>query len=316
MRRNPLFLLSTAMGLATLLPMPGCKTTNDSGSKSRMSSNSSSCPSYPRIYTADPEAKVRAEQALTTLAHDTTSTPSLDWSDVKGSLKTLNNVAISVCKDAGDLNQAVKDVVAAHPELFQIAESDWTFPIAVPCSNLDGGGRQIVTLRRKAIGEFPQPLSRDVLSFVIENDKKKTYVKSVFGSYLPSADDTFKKILSSCEDSPYQAPLTKVLQSAAYPLATFNNCSYVAPAQYIANAKDRVEFDPASTWDWTDEGQSIAFYKSATGRVRIDSSNVNDTVKSSDAFCNDNIGFEIGFDPVTAELKAVKNGIGCVVCFR
>lgn len=258
MWRHPIMPTAMALTLLSVLSATACKTTN-TGSSTRSnvsSSNIKNCPNYPRIYKADPTAKSRAEQALTTLAHDSTSTPSLDWNDRTGSLKTLNDGNIEICKDTDDLNQSVKNVLTAQSDIFQLTESDWTFPGESTCSQLGADERKILTLRRKSIGNIPQPQSRETISLVVERKKDKTLVKTVFASYLPSDDSAFRKLLGDCEDSDYKANLTSFLQRTTFPLATFDKCSYVAPAQYLANAKDKVDFNPTSVWDWSDDGSS------------------------------------------------------------
>ncbi|RYZ49592.1 MAG: hypothetical protein EOP07_24235, partial [Proteobacteria bacterium] len=203
MWRHPIVPTAMALTFLTVLSATACKTTNTgSGTRSNVSSNNSkNCPSYPRIYKADPAAKARAEQGLTALAHDSTSTPSLDWNDRSGSLKTLNNANIEICKDTDDLNQSIKNVLTAQSDIFQFSESDWTFPGESSCSQLGTEERRILTLRRKSIGNIPQPQSRETISLVVERKKDKTLLKTVFASYLPSDDSSFRKLLGDCEDS-------------------------------------------------------------------------------------------------------------------
>jgi hypothetical protein len=315
MRRHPVLRLSLALSILSVVA--SCKTVSNSAQQQASnvsSAGNKSCPNYPRVYRADENAYARAEAQLSLIVHNNPSTPSLYWSKTRGTLKALNDVAIPICGEGSDLNEAIAEALTASKDLFQVTPADWNFPSPIACSDIKDGSAQSLRLKRKAFGSYPQLSNRDRLTIVVRNTKGKYHINKVFGNYLPELNENLEGLFASCSDSPYQDNLSSEIKKTTFALATFNNCSYLQPASYTAHASDRVEYDSTAAWDYVEDKGEILFYKSGSGRLLVDAKNVSEDLRASDAYCNNAAGFELTFDSVTGRVSTVKNGVGCTLC--
>ncbi len=277
----------------------------------------STCPNYPVVFTPDTKSFVQAEKALNTLisTSDAETFPTLEWEPKKGTLISLKDLKIPLENCTGDLNQALGDTLLLAKDLFQVLPQEWTFRSSVKCSKLNENPRQVVSLRRKAMGPFAQPQGQETFNAVVQKINNQIYLTEVFGSYLPIASETLIETLKRCQSDGSVSAITQELQSTTFPLAKFDRCNYIGPGEYKANVSDKAEFDAELAWNWSeDENEQIVFTQMGMGRLFIDEANFTPDLKASDAFCPGAVGFLIGFDAVTGKLTFVKNGIDCSVC--
>jgi hypothetical protein len=259
------------------------------------------------------EAAARAE--LATLS----PTGQLTWSEPRGTLSTIFqlDVPLPACTDGADANAVVREVLSAHPVLFQLDFSEWRLPEPFGCQFVDDFST--ITMGRRLLGG--QPVARDIFSYTLRRSNGMVRLASTIATYLPPLPTEVAAAMASCNHLDANAAETTVRATTLH-ASTFAQCAPTGELDYQPAANDSYVLRDDLAWLWEETRSGATLSGMRTLRVTIDPSNYTPELLASDAKCpvldgpgdEFTVGFDVLLDIETGVLLNVKPGLDCVVC--
>jgi hypothetical protein len=317
MHSTTLLSLSLAAVVACATEAPPAETTEDTAE------SLAACLPYPVEWLPAPGAQARAQQKLDELATQAGSTPTLVWSQPRGTSTAIwgINYPLAGCPSAtgaGSLiDPRVEDAAWAlfesAPALFQLRRDEWQVLNSTRCSQITDQQTQTIALQRRTLAE--QPERQDIVLFIVLRIGGTVKLTSLMADYLPPASKPISATMHSC---PELTPSTAefIARDAEYSYSIFDSCFPAGSGVYAPKANDTFALDTKNQWKWDDAptGDRTLLRKYQTGILTVHPDNWTPELINSDAFCGSSIGWVITFNAVTGEIVEIKPGIDCIVC--
>lgn len=284
----------------------------------------SSCLPYPVEWPPAPGAQARAQQQLDDLAAQAGSSPTLVWSQPRGTATGIFGLnyplagcpALSTGADSL-IDPRVEDAAWAlfesAPALFQLRRDEWQVLNSTRCSEITNQQAQTIALQRRTLAE--QPERQDIVLFIALRIGGAVKLTSLMADYLPPAS---KPIFATMHSCPELTPPTAefIARDAEYSYNIFDSCFPAGSGVYAPKANDSFALDTKNEWTWNDAptGDRTLLRKRQTGILTVHPDNWTPDLINSDAFCGTSIGWVITFDAVTGEIVETRPGIDCIVC--
>jgi hypothetical protein len=273
------------------------------------------CAAYPVPVPVGGSTEAAALADLATLS----GTGQLTWSAQRGTLSTIFQLGVTLpaCVDGADANAVVRDVLAAHPTLFQLDFSEWHLPEPFNCQFV--GAFDTITMGRTLLGGHP--VARDIFAYTLRREGDVVSLASTIATYLPPVSSEVADAMASC-DHLDAAQATATVQARTLSATIFDQCAPTGTLEYQPDDDDTYELRDDKAWLWDETESGVFLTGTQTLRVTLDHSNYTPELNSSDARCpvldgpgdEFTIGFDVMFDIETGEVINVKPGLDCIVC--
>jgi hypothetical protein len=276
---------------------------------------STSSATYPVPLTIDADAKDRALDDLLSIEPAAT----LDWSDVRGTFKSVDGLQVPLsCDDGDSLADALWAVLDAHSDLFQLDHDEWA-TTDVTCGAIQDSTSLKIT--RKTFAGLP--VTHDTMSLFVRRTDGTLTLTGAYATYLPVACEETRASLAQCAEQPTSA-LEPTLTAHAYTFIHYADtpgpaCRPAGHGSYTSHAPD------TTTWEdtqlaWNESTTRVTFQKTRRGTIHIASSNVTPELRNSDANCaqgkTDHVGFRGTMDAIKGTILQTRSGSEpyCTVC--
>jgi hypothetical protein len=263
------------------------------------------CEPYPLASFPDPDARALAEADLAAIAVLAGSTPTMSWSDARGTPLTVFGLDLPLpqCTAGSDAGAIAWAAVAEWPGLFAIDATEWAPPNALPCENV---GSSSIAGERVKRDNFEMDLRRRGDGTVV--------IANIIANFVPPASAALAANMHACGDlEPEHA--AKAALNRRYPYVLFNQCIPYGTGVYTPSEGDQVVFEPEPFWLWDSAGSShVLLQKFHTAYLIVHPDHVTPELLDSNAACPDEVGFRITFDAATGEILSDTPGVSCVVC--
>jgi hypothetical protein len=268
----------------------------------------------------DTNAKTAAQAELTTLA----PTADMTWADVRNTLQSINGLVVELpaCTGANNAFDYLSSTLSAHPALFQIDPSEWTFG-NVSCSDVLSSGFHPLTIRRNKYGSYP--IANDVFTAVADVQNGVVILRNFSGTYIPKPSQAVLDGLAACPDLSQDIIRRHIFETPfvyqAYQASPAPACTVEGNHTYALQSADAVTYDTSPQFDWTEDAE-ITFHRQATATVVVSTGDYTPVLVNSSANCTDldgnpSIGWQRTYNSVTAEVlfdHATPDPF-CTVCF-
>jgi hypothetical protein len=284
----------------------------------------SACLPYPVEWLPTPGAQMRAQQQLDELATQAGSTPTMVWSQPRGTSTGIFGLnyplagcpGISIGADSL-IDPRVEDAAFAlfqsAPALFQLRRDEWQVLNSTRCSEITDQQAQTIALQRTTLAG--QTERQDIVLIIAMRIGGAVKLTSLMADYLPPATKPIDATMHSC---PELTPPTAefIARDAEYSYSIFDSCFPAGSGVYVPRANDTFALDTKNQWKWEDApaGDRTLLRKYQTGILTVHPDNWTPELINSDAFCGTSIGWVITFNAVTGEIVETKPGIDCIVC--
>jgi hypothetical protein len=284
----------------------------------------SACLPYPVEWLPAPGAQARAQQQLDELATQAGSTPTMVWSQPRGTSTAIWGLfyplagcpATSTAADSL-IEPRVEDAAWAlferAPALFQFHRDEWQVLNSTRCSAITDQQAQTIALQRRTLAA--QTERQDMVLITVLRIGGAVKLTSLTSDYLPPATGPIDATMHSCPElTPETAEF--IARDATYSYLVYDTCFPVGSGVYRPQANDTFTLDTKNQWKWDDapSGDRTLLRKYQTGILTVNPKNWTRELINSDAYCGTSIGWVITFNAVTGEIVETKPGIDCIVC--
>lgn len=308
----------------SLAAVVACTTEEPANITVDLAESLSACLPYPVEWLPAPGAQARAQQQLDELATQAGSTPTMVWSQPRGTSTGVFGLYYPLAGCPGTSSGAdslidprVEDAAWAlfesAPGLFQLQRDEWQVLNSTRCSAITDQQAQTIALQRRTLAG--QPERQDMVLIIVMRIGGAVKLTSLMADYLPPATKPIDATMHSC---PELTPATAefIARDAEYSYIVYDSCFPVGSGVYAPQANDTFALDTKNQWKWDDApaGDRTLLRKYQTGILAVNPDNWTPELINSDAFCGTSIGWVITFNAVTGEIVETKPGIDCIVC--
>lgn len=271
------------------------------------------CSVYPIPVAPEPGADASIRAAFAKLAPGSTVTVSAQ----RGTLSSVANMNVSLgqCPRGRNVDDRVRELVAAAPDAFRMDPNEWASGFAPTCEQVSDSGT-LVTWSRGAIGGAT--MRKDVFAYQVKKAGQFVVVSFVSGTYLPIASAGLATDIAGCAKLDPKAAEESV-RRAKLPFETFQYCSPTGSGIYEPEARDSFALGD-EYWEWDDGpiGGGVMLKRTRSATLEVAEANHTKALIASNANCSwagvNHIGFTLRIDAVRSALFESSPGVGCVVC--
>lgn len=271
------------------------------------------CSTYPIPVAADPGAEAEIRAGFAKLAPGSSVTVSAQ----RGTLSTVANMNVSLgqCPRGRNVDDRVRELVAASPDAFRMDPKEWASGFAPTCDQVSESGT-LVTWSRGAIGG--ETMRKDVFAYQVKKAGQFVVMTFVSGTYLPIASPALANEIAGCAKLEPKVAEESV-RKAKLPFETFQWCSPTGSGVYEPEARDTFALGD-EYWEWDDGpiGGGVVLRRTRSATLQVFEKNHTPALIASNANCSwqgvNHIGFTLRIDAVRSALFESSPGVGCVVC--
>jgi len=271
------------------------------------------CATYPIPVTAEPGADAEIRAGFAKLAPGSSVTVSAQ----RGTLSTVANMNVSLgqCPRGRNVDDRVRELVAASPDAFRMDPKEWASGFAPTCEQVSESGT-LVTWSRGAIGG--ETMRKDVFAYQVKKAGQFVVLSFVSGTYLPVASPALANDMAGCAKLEPKLAEESV-RKAKLPFETFQWCSPTGSGIYEPEARDTFALGD-EYWEWDDGpiGGGVVLRRTRSATLQVFEKNHTPALIASNANCSwqgvNHIGFTLRIDAVRSALFESSPGVGCVVC--